>query len=176
MSKKSIDIEKMLNHPEVQKIISHINPELIERRAYVPTECAVFSGTYTVLKNDEAYQFNIDREAKVQLPKIINNKVQVVERIDSPEELFKEKPDCIMVCTAHNALYEMAKKVLSSGINLFLEKPGVSNLDQAKDLYKIALNKELQIGIGFNHRFHPAIRLAKKITNQNKITWYIFFT
>ncbi|HJO62033.1 MAG TPA: phosphofructokinase, partial [Desulfobacterales bacterium] len=91
MSKKSIDIEKMLNHPEVQKIISHINPELIERRAYVPTECAVFSGTYTVLKNDEAYQFNIDREAKVQLPKIINNKVQVVERIDSPEELFKEK-------------------------------------------------------------------------------------
>ena len=96
------------------------------------------------------------------------SEVYNLKRYKSEEELFKEKPDCIMVCTAHNALYEMAKKVLSSGINLFLEKPGVSNLDQAKDLYKIALNKELQIGIGFNHRFHPAIRLAKKITNQNK--------
>lgn len=91
MSKKSLDIDKILNHPKVQKVISHINPELIERRAYVPAKCAVFSGVYTVLKNDEAYQFNIDREAKIQLSKIINNKVQVVERIDSPEESFKTK-------------------------------------------------------------------------------------
>ena len=91
MSKKTMDIDKMLNHPKVQKVISHINQELIERRAYAPPKCGVFSGTYTVLKNDDTYQFNIDREAKVQLSKIINNKVQVVERIDSPEESFKKK-------------------------------------------------------------------------------------
>ena len=97
------------------------------------------------------------------------SKIYNLRGYTSEENLFKEKPDCIMVCTTHNALYDMAKKVLSSGINLFLEKPGVSNLDQARDLYQIALSKELRVGIGFNHRFHPAISLAKQITDQNKL-------
>jgi len=89
--KKPVSIEDLLKHPEVQKVTDNINPELIKRREYVPLKCKVFSAPYTVLKETDAYQFHIDREAERQLPKIIKNRVQTVSTEVSPDEAFKEE-------------------------------------------------------------------------------------
>jgi len=59
--------EDLLKNPEVQKIISNINPELVERRAYQPSRCEVFQNRYTVLKDTDRYRFDIDGEARRQL-------------------------------------------------------------------------------------------------------------
>ena len=89
--KNLITIEELLKNPEVEKAASNINQELIERRKYIPPKCEVFTSSYTVLKDNDDFKFSIDREARKQLPDIINNKVQSVVGMDSPEESFKQR-------------------------------------------------------------------------------------
>jgi pyrophosphate--fructose-6-phosphate 1-phosphotransferase len=90
-NKDSDFIERLLEDPKVQEAVSNINRELVERRKYVPPNCKVFESPYTLLKDDDRFTFNIDREAKKQLPSIINNKVRAVVGMDSPEGSFKDK-------------------------------------------------------------------------------------
>ncbi|MBW2218854.1 MAG: 6-phosphofructokinase [Deltaproteobacteria bacterium] len=89
--KEAVNIEEFLNRPEVKSVTGNVNPELLERRSYMPPVCDVFKNPYTTLKNVEEYSFDIDREANKQLPSLVNNKVQSICSVDSPDELFKEK-------------------------------------------------------------------------------------
>jgi pyrophosphate--fructose-6-phosphate 1-phosphotransferase len=81
--------QELLNHPVVQEVTDDTNKELIERRSYQPSRCAVFESRFTLLKAADNYRFEIDKEARRLLPKIIANKVQRVEgtdRLDSDSE------------------------------------------------------------------------------------------
>ena len=89
--KDLISIEMLLKNPEVEIAASNINQELIERRKYIPPKCDVFTSPYTVLKDNDDFKFTIDREARKQLPDIINNKVQLIVGLDSLEESFKQR-------------------------------------------------------------------------------------
>ncbi len=83
-------IEDLLSTPEVQGIISHVNRELLERRAFVPPTCKVFNSPYTGLEDTERFRFFIDREARKQLPDIIDNRVQAVVGVDAPDASFRQ--------------------------------------------------------------------------------------
>ena len=89
--KNPIPIEDLLKNPDVQEAASNINQELIERSQYIPPKCHVFSKSYTELRDNDDFKFIIDREARKQLPDIINNRVQMIVGLDSPEESFKAR-------------------------------------------------------------------------------------
>ena len=95
--KESIPLEDLLKHPEVQKVTSNINQELVERRKYTPSVCKVFTYPYTALQDNSKLRFVIDNEAKKQLSNIIDNKVQNVTGSKDPEKSLKEK-----YCTKRN--------------------------------------------------------------------------
>jgi len=86
-----ISIEDLLKNPEVKKAAGNINQELIERRTNIPPKCDVFTNPYTVLKDNDDFKFRIDREARKQLPDIIDEKVQSIVGLDSLEASFKER-------------------------------------------------------------------------------------
>jgi pyrophosphate--fructose-6-phosphate 1-phosphotransferase len=88
---ESDNIEILLKHPAVQKVTGNINQELVERREYVPPKCKAFEYPYTRVKDSDRFKFNIDNEAKKHLPNIINNKVQTIVGLDSPEGSFKDR-------------------------------------------------------------------------------------
>ena len=89
--KDLISIEDLLKNPEVKKAAGNINQELIERRTNIPPKCDVFTNPYTVLKDNDDFKFRIDREARKQLPDIIDKKVQSIVGLDSLQESFKER-------------------------------------------------------------------------------------
>jgi pyrophosphate--fructose-6-phosphate 1-phosphotransferase len=72
------DLQALMTNPVVKNAISNINPGLVERRAFRPPRCEVFKSAYTSLRETGRYRFEIDSEAKRQLPRIIGNRVQVV--------------------------------------------------------------------------------------------------
>ncbi len=74
----TIDIETLLNHSVTQRVTSDINRETIDRMAFLPGKCRVFSGEFTLLKEQPGYKFTNDKEAEKILPDIINNNVQKV--------------------------------------------------------------------------------------------------
>ncbi|MFO7971832.1 MAG: 6-phosphofructokinase [Desulfobacterales bacterium] len=90
-NKDLISIEELLKNPEVKKAAGNVNQEMIERRKYIPPKCDVFTSSYTMLKDNDDFKFSIDREARKQLPDIINNKVQSIVGLESPEESFKQR-------------------------------------------------------------------------------------
>ena len=84
--KEAISLEEILNHPTVQKATEDINAEMLERRAYSPLRCEVFSHPYTIVQETDCYRFELDRQAEKLLPDIIANKVQLIEGKDSVED------------------------------------------------------------------------------------------
>jgi len=89
--KKLDNIENLLKHPEVQEATNNINRELVERKEYVPPKCKAFEYPYTLLKDEDRFKFNIDKESKKHLPDIIHNKVQTIEGMDLPEASFRDR-------------------------------------------------------------------------------------
>jgi len=87
--KKSVSAKNLLSNPEVMKITGNINQEIIERREYRPPVCNAFTRPFTVLKENNDFNFKIHIEAAKHLPKIIDNKAQDVEGIDYPGESRK---------------------------------------------------------------------------------------
>ena len=80
-------LQKLMQTPEVQNAISSISPGLVQRRAFRPPRCAVFEQPFTVLEEAHGYRFEIDAEARRQVPRIIDNPVQVVIGQDAlPDE------------------------------------------------------------------------------------------
>ena len=121
--KETINLEAILNHPQVKKATDDINPELLERREYRPPQCEVFFKPYTVLRETDDYCFELDKEAEKQLPNIIGNKVQLIEGQDSVDDAtagqYSKKRNIGIVFSGgpapggHNViagLYDAAKK------------------------------------------------------------------
>ncbi|MBW1752608.1 MAG: 6-phosphofructokinase [Deltaproteobacteria bacterium] len=90
-AKTSASIGDILKHPQVQKVTDNINQEVIERREYKPPVCKVFSSSYTILEDKPHFEFDVDNEAQRRLPGIIDNKVQTIVELQTPEEIFKEQ-------------------------------------------------------------------------------------
>lgn len=75
-----ISIETLLNHPKIEPAISDINSDTLDRRAFIPQICKVFSSenddAFISLEEQPQYRFAINREAEKHLPDIIHNNVQ----------------------------------------------------------------------------------------------------
>ncbi|MCX5881927.1 MAG: 6-phosphofructokinase, partial [Deltaproteobacteria bacterium] len=83
-------IEAILSNPDVQKITSKINPELVSHRKMAPALCGVFASPVTRLQEKDGFVFEIDTDARRQLPNIIHNKVQAVQGADATDENLLE--------------------------------------------------------------------------------------
>jgi len=79
---------------------------------------------------------------------------------NSPEELIAAV-DVIDVVTPTNAHFEVAKKVISSGKHLFIEKPITSTYKEAEELIALAKEYNVKGQVGHVERFNPAFRAIK---------------
>ena len=79
-AKKSIKMEMkdLSQHPVVLRVTDDTNPEMLERRQYSPPVCNAFSREFTILKETDQFKFTVDKEAKKQLPNIIDNKLDSI--------------------------------------------------------------------------------------------------
>lgn len=87
--KTSIPVEELLKDPVVREVTDNINPEHVKRNRFKPRVCEAFSHTLTRLVESGEFLFDIDREARVQLPGIIDNKVQKIIAARNVDEAFR---------------------------------------------------------------------------------------
>ncbi|MFZ0135090.1 MAG: 6-phosphofructokinase, partial [Desulfobacterales bacterium] len=85
---KVITAEKLLRIPEVREVTSSVSRELVERRRSQPAVCDVYNHPFTALKTDDRYRFEINTEARRQLPDIIDNAVQAIVGLDQADDAF----------------------------------------------------------------------------------------
>lgn len=87
---------------------------------------------------------------------------------DSFDQLIKESPDIIFVCTPNFYSPQICIKSMHRGIHIFCEKPPGRSLQDIKDI-KETENPEVKLMFGFNHRFHPAVIKAKVIVESARL-------
>jgi predicted dehydrogenase len=88
---------------------------------------------------------------------------QISHILDLPEV------QAVSIATPPFCHYEMATAVLQAGKHLLLEKPTALNASQAKELYQLALAKEVVATLDFEFRFVPGWQLFAELLSQGYV-------
>jgi len=89
-------------------------------------------------------------------------KLQAKYRIDESytdiQQLITNKPDAVMIHTATESHFSLAKQCLTAGIATFVDKPLSLDLAECEALVDLAKAKDTPLYVGFNRRFAPLIK------------------
>lgn len=77
--------------------------------------------------------------------------------------------EAVSISTPPFLHYEMAKQVLQAGKHLLLEKPITLNVDEAKELYQLAKDKNVIAIVDFEFRFVPEWQFFAELLSSNYI-------
>lgn len=75
----------------------------------------------------------------------------------------------VVIATRHDSLHSLAIDALKAGKHVFIEKPGAINLLKLEEVSEQARKSELRVHIGYNHRYHPAIKKAIELCGNGSI-------
>ncbi len=73
------------------------------------------------------------------------------------------KIDAIIISTTNNMLTPIAIEAIKNGKHVLIEKPGARNLKEFRKIIDAYRINKVVIMVGYNHRYHPAIKKAKEI-------------
>ena len=152
----AIDMNALMENESVRKAVSSTSEAMRARNAYKPPVCNVFKSECTGLQTRNAFRFDIDPEARQQLPDIIKNKVQSVSATEPAADeraAYKRQRKIGIVFSGgpapggHNViagLYDAAKKANSAtqvfgflvGPDGIIEGEYVELTDQLVDAYR----------------------------------------
>ena len=77
--------------------------------------------------------------------------------------------DCFVVATPPNYHIPFAFEALEHNSHIFIEKPLSHNLERVDELLAKAESQKRLIQVGYQFRFHPGLRLAKKLIKEGKL-------
>jgi predicted dehydrogenase len=100
--------------------------------------------------------FDTDRERAEALVAETEGKAAAEKTLDNL--LSRDDIDLVVVATVHDALTEVASAAVEHGKHVLVEKPGSHRLDSLVALRDAARERDVVVRVGYNHRFHPALR------------------
>ena len=85
----------------------------------------------------------------------------------SIEEMINfENLDACLVCTPTKTHYQVSKKLMENGINVFVEKPLSYSSKECEEMIQIAKRNKIAMTCGYIERFNPAVQDVKKILSE----------
>jgi predicted dehydrogenase len=85
-------------------------------------------------------------------------------------ELVKRSDvDIVIVATTNEALAPIALGAVEGGKHVLVEKPAARSAAEIKPLIEAAKKRGVRVRVGFNHRYHPALRRAREIVASGEI-------
>lgn len=77
--------------------------------------------------------------------------------------------DVVIVSTPNYLLSPIAVEAMKNGKHVLIEKPMGRKLEEARQICQVSKKYKRTLKIGFNHRYHPAIRKAYQLFVEDKI-------
>ena len=96
--------------------------------------------------------------------------------VDIAEMLDRERPDLVSVCLPNERHFAPTLAIIRAGYHLFVEKPLVFDLDEAKTLLTEAEQRGLFFAINFNHRYAKPVQLAAEAVARGDLGRLVFAT
>lgn len=83
----------------------------------------------------------------------------------SHDDMLRDKlhlQGCV-ICTPTKTHFDVAKKMMENGINVFVEKPLSYSSTECEEMLKISINKKVLLTSGYIERFNPVVQDVKRI-------------
>lgn len=77
--------------------------------------------------------------------------------------------DAVIICTLNASLAPLALAAVRAGKHVLIEKPGAIDVTELEQLQPEATARGVLVRIGYNHRFHPALKKAREIVDSGII-------
>lgn len=106
-------------------------------------------------------------------PEIINERKSQYPEVKfttSPDVIFKNPEiKAVVIATPAVTHYEMVKKALEHGKDVFVEKPLATRLEEAEELVKMAEAEGRILMVGHILHYHPAVKKLKEIVSSGEL-------
>ncbi|GAA0083671.1 Gfo/Idh/MocA family oxidoreductase [Clostridium sp. CTA-7] len=91
----------------------------------------------------------------------VSNKYKIDRAYNNIDDLLKEEIDGAIVSTHADGHFEISKKLIEKGVNVYIDKPLSFNFEESKEIEKLAIENNVIAMVGFNRRFCPKVRELK---------------
>ena len=88
---------------------------------------------------------------------------------DWREVINNQDVSVVIVATPHHVLSEIAAAAIEAGRHVLVEKPAARNAEELRPLVRQAEIKDVRVRVGFNHRYHRALRKMHEILNSGEL-------
>ncbi|MCX7819826.1 MAG: Gfo/Idh/MocA family oxidoreductase [Kiritimatiellae bacterium] len=88
---------------------------------------------------------------------------------DAAELVARADVDVVIVATTHDALATTAVAALLAGKHVLVEKPAGRTVAEVEMIQRAAAASKCLVHVGFNHRYHPAVRRARELFEQGAL-------
>jgi len=85
--------------------------------------------------------------------------------VTDPAEVFASDADVVVVATLNNALTPLSLAAVKAGKHVLVEKPAARTSSELESLRVAAEASGVRVRVGYNHRFHPALRKARELVD-----------
>jgi predicted dehydrogenase len=86
-----------------------------------------------------------------------------------PAKLGAAPLDLVVVATPHDRLAGLAARMAEAGKHVLIEKPGGRYAHELAPIASAARARGVQVRVGFNHRFHPALQKAQALVKAGAV-------
>lgn len=77
--------------------------------------------------------------------------------------------DIVIVATLHDSLAEITMECIRRGRHVLVEKPAARRRSELEPLVAAAAQNKVQVRVGFNHRYHRALRKARELIDAGTV-------
>lgn len=77
--------------------------------------------------------------------------------------------DVALIVTPHTLHFEQARACLVSDVHVYLEKPMVTDVEDAVELVEVADERNLVVQVGYQRHFHPGFTEVKRLVDSGRI-------
>jgi predicted dehydrogenase len=92
-----------------------------------------------------------------------------IQSFQDLDEALAQKPDAAFITNPTNLHIPCALQCAKAGCHLFLEKPISDDLIGIDELERIVREKGLKVFVGYQNRFHPAVRMVKEAIEKEEL-------
>ncbi|MBP1806945.1 Gfo/Idh/MocA family protein [Rubellimicrobium aerolatum] len=109
-------------------------------------------------------------DPNLDLARTVAARTSAAKTYASHEELLaNEKLDLVSICTPDNLHLAPALAVAKQGVNLFIEKPIASTVEDARAIIAATEAAGVKLGVGYLLRFDPRYGRAKELIDEGKL-------
>jgi predicted dehydrogenase len=93
---------------------------------------------------------------------------------DWRELVYSPLVDVVIVATLHDSLAEITRAAAEARKHVLVEKPAARNAAELVPVMQVAAKHGVKVHVGFNHRYHRALRKAKELVDSGVLGELMF--